>query len=195
MLTELDVVNEMLSAVGMAPVTAQDTRHPSYNKASNKLRTVMNKVQNLGLWFNTTYPTLRKNTAGEIILPAGTLHCDPTNTKINAAKRGSKLFNLDKQNFVFDADVKVKLVVQLGFRDLPETAKQYIKDSARYEYYLDEDGTEPKLSNLREAQNVAWVVFYRDHLRNRDTNYFRGPNYANDLARGRNRQRLPGPQE
>lgn len=195
MLTELDVINEMLAAVGMAPVTAQDTRHPSYTKASNKLKTISNKVQNLGLWFNTTYPTLRLNTSGEIVLPSGTLHCDPVNTKVNAAKRGARLFNLDAQSFVFTQEVKVKLVTQLELPDLPETAKQYIKDSARYEFYLDEDGTEPKLSNLRNAQQIAWTLFYREHLRNKDVNYFDGPNAANNLARGRSRLRLPGPQE
>lgn len=195
MLTELNIINEMLAATGTTPVSASDTRHPSYVKASNKLAVVSAAVQNLGYWFNTTYPTLALGENGEITVPSGTLSVDATDRKINVSKRGTRLYNLSTRNFVFTKAVEVKLIQELDFVDMPDTVKQYMRDKARFEFYLDEDGTEPKLSNYRSAVNLSWGMLYREHLRNRDTNYFDGPNAANSMARGRSRSRLPGPQE
>lgn len=197
MLTELNIINEMLAATGTAPVTASDTRHPSYVKASNKLDVVSGAVQNLGYWFNTTYATLNLSDDNEIFVPKGTLSVDAVKRKINVTKRGQRLYNLDTRNFEFEEAVKVKLVTQLDFEDMPDTVKQYIRQKARFEFYLDEDGTEPKLSNYRASVAEAWTLLYRENLRNKDTNYFDGPNAANDFERGRGRyrRRLPGPQE
>lgn len=195
MLTELQVVNSMLSAAGLAPVNSEDSLHPNYLKASGTLNIISNQVQNLGLWFNTTYPTLALSTTGEIILPQNTLHCDPTDSTVNAAKRGNRLYNLDAQSYIHTAAVEVKLVLELDFDELPSSAQQYIRAVGRHEYYLDEDGTNPKLDRLDSARKEAWTQLYREHLRNRDTNYFDGPNVANNYARGRRPWRRVTPQE
>jgi len=186
MLSELNIINEMLSSTGLSPLTATDTRHPSYVKAVGKLNIVSGDVQNLGYWFNTTYTTLNLNENGEIYVPTGTLSID-TVSNVNITKRGQRLYNLDDRSFNFTCPLKVKVVTQLDFEDMPDTVKQYIRHKARYEFYLDSDGTEPKLSHYRNAVNEAWTKLYRENLRNRDTNYFDGPNAANMLARGSRR--------
>lgn len=195
MLTTLDMINDMLAASGTSPVTADDEQHPSYVKAWNKLRLVSNSVQNLGLWFNTNYVELLPNTAGEVLVPAGTLHVDPVDPNKNFVKRGNKLWNQDNNSFVIGGPVKVKLVRLLDFEEIPEPALQYILAKARYEFYMDEDGTEPKLGRYERNKDIEWATLYREHLRNRDTNYFNGPNAALSLRRGIGRRRLPGPQE
>lgn len=195
MLTELDVINAILATKGMRPLNSLASDHPSLPPAKSKLDNTMNKTQNLGLWFNTSYPTLKLNSDSEIVLPAGTLHCDPVKTSYRTAKRGNRLYNLDTSSYIFDTELEVKLVLELPFDDLPESAKQYVRDAARYEYYLDEDGTEPKLTRFERARGVSWAVFYREHLRNRDVNYLHGNNLTRLMSRGTGSTRRILPRE
>lgn len=195
MLTQLDIINDMLASTGTAPLTASDNRHPAYLKASNTLNRVSGAVQNLGLWFNTTYPELLPNTSGEVIVPNGTLSADPLDRKKDYSFRGSKLYNIKTRSFNIGEKVRVKLVSKLSFNEMPNTALEYIRAKAKLEFYIDEDGVDPKLTRYTQLMQVAWTELYREHLRNRDTNYFDGPNMANNYRRNSGPARLPGPRE
>tara|TARA_Y100000296_G_scaffold66371_1_gene78391 strand:+ start:17218 stop:17805 length:588 start_codon:yes stop_codon:yes gene_type:complete len=195
MLTELDIINDMLAATGTAPLTTSDTRHPSYLKASNTLNRVSGAVQNLGLWFNTTHPELLPNTSGEVVVPNGTLSADPVDRTNDYSFRGARLFDLKRRTFNIGKPVTVKLVSKLAVPDMPNTALEYIRAKAKLEFYLDEDGTDPKLTRYTQFMQLAWTELYREHLRNRDTNYFDGPNMARYYSRGTGPTRLPGPRE
>ena len=192
MLTQLDLINAMLRTIGTGGLTSADTSHPDYMEALAVLELELAAIQRLGLWFNTTTPTLKPNTSDEILLPNGTLHCDPVDTRLNYVKRGRKLFDMDCRKFTFDAPVKVKLITKLVLDELPETAKDYLRHSARYAFYLDNDGDERKLARLDAARNQSWAELWREHLRNRDVNRMHSPgvqrmavgrygNYAREL--------------
>lgn len=183
MLTELDIVNSMLAATGIKAVTAGNTDHPAYVKAKTKLDNIISDVLDLGYWFNTSVVTLQPNTDGEIVLPQGTISVDPVDRCNNFVQRGRRLYNADKRTYTFTEDVECTLVETLEIEEMPPTAVTYIKEYARFEFYLDEDGTDPKLSNYRNNKATAWTKLYREHIRRRQTNYFDGPNMANFLDR------------
>lgn len=190
MLTRLQIINEMVVSTGTAPLTASDVTHPLYIKANNKLEVVSDAVQSKGWWFNTSVRTLTPNVAGEIILPDTTMHVDPVDTMSKLSQRGNKLYDRDNATFIIGKAVKVKFVDRWAIEELPTQAAAYIKAKAVYEFYRDEDGNEPKLSNYKAERDMAWVELKGEHLKSADLNFFAGASAA-QMSRGYRRGRLP----
>lgn len=190
MLTTLDIINQMLASTGTAPLTTNDTYHPAYKKAMNKLQTVSTSVQSMGWWFNASVRTLRQNVSGEVILPNNTLHADPTDDTSVLVRRGKKLYNPVTATYVIGADTKVNFIEQWEIDELPPVASEYIRARAVYEYYRDEDGVQPKLSEYKEERNTAWVQMKDEHLKNKDLSWFTGMGHK-QLRRGYRMSRLP----
>lgn len=190
MLTRLQIINEMVVSTGTAPLTANDVRHPLYIKANNKLEVVSDAIQSTGWWFNTSVRTLTPNVSGEIILPTTALHVDPVSTASKYILRGGKLYDNGNATYVIGTAVKVKFVDRWPIEELPPHAAAYIKARAVYEFYRDEDGNEPKLSNYRAERDTAWVALKGEHLKSADINFFDGASAA-QMARGYRGGRLP----
>lgn len=186
----LDIINSMLAATGTLPVTADNTSHPAYVKASAKLADVQVNVGKLKMWYNTSVRKMNPNAEGEIILPSGTVNADPVNRHLNYVKRGMRLFNMDSHSYNIPAAVDLLLTQNLPLEYIPDSALIYIRAKARYEYYLDEDGSEPKLTKYEREVGMAWIELYREHLSNKDTNHFDGPNAGRSLRRNPSRNRL-----
>ena len=190
MLTELQIINAMLAATGTAPLTVNDQLHPFYIKALNKLDMVMTEVQGRGWWFNKAVRHLRQDVNGEIVLPSNTLHCDPVDRQDKLVMRGSKMFDLEEATFTINRDIRVVFVDLVPVLELPPTAVEYIKARAVYEFYRDEDGSQPKLGEYKMARDEAWVTMKGEHLRNADVNHFDGASSA-QMSRGIRTRRLP----
>lgn len=183
MLTRLQIINEMVVSTGTAPLTSNDVLHPLYIKANNKLEVVNEAAQGVGWWFNTSSRTLSPDVGGEITVPSTTLHADPVDTSSKLVVKGTKLFDRDTATTVIGKAVKVKFVDKWLIEELPPAAAAYIKARAVYEFYRDEDGNEPKLSNYRAERDTAWVTLKGENLKNADVNFFAGGSAA-QLARG-----------
>lgn len=177
MLTELSIINSMLATQGIEGLTASDDTHPDYKTALAKLTQVKTSVLKLGMWFNTTYPTWQLNDDLEIVLPNGTLHCDPVDTSLRYVKRGSRLYDLTNRTFFYTlgTTVQVKHIQELQLTEMPETALDYLRAKAAYEFYLDQEGTEVKLKRYFSLQGQAWTELYREDLRNKDVNRMHTP--------------------
>lgn len=170
MLDELKIINSLLSTIGVDGLTTSDESHPDFVKARAQIKLTTNSCLKLGFWFNTTYPTFSPNADGDILLPNNTLHTDALDTSIHVTKRGRKLYDIARRTFTFDADytVTVKHIATLSLDELPETALDYIRHRARYEFYVDNDGDEGKSRRYEAAASQAWVELYRENLRNLD---------------------------
>lgn len=199
MLTELDIINDMLRSVSTEPLTAEDHQHPSYIKALPTLARVSMNVQSLGYWFNTTFPQLVPNEDGELIVPSGTLHADPVDTCKNYSLRDRRIYDMTNRTFVFTEPAYFKIVSTLDLPDMPYAAKEYIRAKCKYEYFLDEDGSEPKLSSYNTERGIAWTELHREHLKMRDENWYNSSAAQrvvyNPNGRFSGRLHLPGPQE
>ena len=177
MLDELKIINSLLSTIGVDGLTASDDQHPDFVKARNQVKLTTNSCLKLGFWFNTTYPVFTPNENGEIMLPNDTLHTDALDTSVHVVKRGRKLYNIAERTFVFDAGtaIRVKHIATLALDELPETVLDYIRQKARYEFYVDNDGDEGRARRYEGAANQAWVELYREHLRNLDITALNSP--------------------
>lgn len=191
-LTELDMINGMLATTGSAPLTAGETTHPNYIKALAKLATVNVSAQKMRLWYNTYVKEYTADGAGLITFSSSVLSADPVDESLKYVKRGNKLWNQVTQTDVFDVGYKIKILIveQWALTDIPEAVQFYIRSLARYEFYLDEDGTEPKLSRYEKEKVDMWTIAYNEHITNSDVNYFRGNNTGLRLKRNPGYRRL-----
>ncbi len=169
----LDVINAMLGSIGMTALTSSDTGHPRYIQALAKLTEIHREFQSEGWWFNQQIVTLT-STASEVAFGSDVLHCDPTDTTKLYVMRELKLYDLTLATFTITEDVECNIIYELPFAELPPLAKIYMKAKARFDFYVDQDGSEPKLTKYEEAAARAWVRFKQEHLKNKDLNFFFG---------------------
>ncbi len=174
LLTQLSTINAMIGSLGMTALTANDSSHPAYIKALAKLTELDVEFQNRGWWFNRTVVTLPQNEAGEVPYSSDMLHVDPTDRFLLYTMRQLKLYDLVNATYTIDADVECNVVYQLPFSELPPLAQVYLKDRARHDYFLDEDGGPPKLDRYAELAQVAWTQLRQEHFKNKDMNFFEG---------------------
>lgn len=186
MLDELKIINSLLATIGVDGLTATDDQHPDFVKARLQVKLTTNSCLKLGFWFNTTYPTFTPNDNGEIFLPNDTLHTDALDTTVHVTKRGRKLYNIAERTFIFPAGtaILVKHIATLALDELPETVLDYIRQKARYEFYVDNDGDEGRARRYEAAANQAWVELYREHLRNIDITALNSPS-SRRMTKGR----------
>lgn len=173
-LTELQVINAMLSSLGMDALTAEDDQHPRFKQASAKLAEIDVTFQNRGWWFNRTTTTMHQTVEGEIPFASNVLHVDPIDRSKVYVMRGLKLYNMTDATFDIGADVAVNIIYQLPFAELPPMAQAYLLARARFDYYLDQDGSNPKLKLYGDSAQVAWINLRAEHLKNADVNFFDG---------------------
>ena len=185
MLSRLDIINEMIVSTGARPLTAEQSRHPLYMKAEQLLSRVQASVQSVGLWFNTECREIVPQSNGEIIVPQGCIKADPADRHYNLTLRGSRMYNLSEGTFEIGEKVRLRMIFEIPLDDMPLAAQEYIRSKAVYEFYLNEDGADPKLSNYRNERDIGWQSLYREHLRNRQANIFDNPaNTVTQLRRG-----------
>jgi hypothetical protein len=176
MLTKLEAINECLAAVGIAPVSSIDSKHPAYLKASRKFNTVLKKVQSnngKGWWYNRSFVTLTPALDGTVTVPQYAVVCE-SNQKPDYIVRGTRIYDRTKRSFVIEDAVEYRLVEALPYEEVPDVAREYIWTRAKYEYYVDEDGTDPKLTIYFNDQRDAMFNLRAEHLRHEDINHFQG---------------------
>lgn len=183
--TELDVINQMLASVGLAPVATENSTHPSYRKAKLKLDQVNRDIQTKGAWYNRSQTTLNPTSDGQIYVPQYAVYVNPINPKDKLVIRGQRLYDTATRSYNIGRSVLVKLIEVLPFQELPEPAKNFISCSAIHRFYVDQGGQEPKLSEYRNERILANVAYKQEELRNAEvqvqsfrrtapTNRFRG---------------------
>ena len=185
MYSRIDLINEMIVSTGARPLTAEQSRHPLYMKAEQLLSRVRASVQSVGLWFNTECREIAPQSDGEIIVPQGCIKADPADRHYNLTLRGRRMYDLAKGTFEIGETVRLRMIFELSLEEMPLAAQEYIRAKAVYEFYLNEDGSDPKLGNYRNERDIGWQVLYREHLRNRQANIFDNPsNTVAQLRRG-----------
>ncbi len=175
--TKLDVINSMLATTGTAPLTANDEQHPSYIKALAKFDEIDIEWQGKGWWFNTNTKLIEPTGADELVFSMDALHVDPLDTRKNYVMRGHRLYDLDNDTFTITVAEDCWMVRRLPFEELPPNAAAYLRAHARYEFFLDDDGAEPKLSSYLNARGLAWNFFNTENLKKADINFFEGGHY------------------
>lgn len=130
--TELDAVNQILSSVGQAPVTTLDLQNPEVAIVLNTLREVNRMVQAEGWTFNTerSYELTPDTNTKEILFPFNALSIDTNRyqhySDYDPVRRNGKLYDRLNHTFEWVEPIKVDIVWQFDFTDLPPALQAYI---------------------------------------------------------------------
>lgn len=121
---ELAAVNQILGAIGQAPVTTLDQTNPDNAIAYDTLVEVNREIQSEGWVFNTEHEfPFNQDTNGQILIPNNILMLDLSsiyeNMGIEVVKRSGKLYNKTDHTFIWTAPVKCDVVWLFEFSDLP----------------------------------------------------------------------------
>lgn len=177
-ISQLEIVNDMLSNLGEAEVNSLTTGHPLATRGVSVLNRSNAREQTKGWWFNTELVELAPDTQGNIFVPTDTLKVDPWKPSLNYTQRGRLLYNLSSGSVaptVFTEPVLCILTRLLPFDDLPATAQFLVSAAAQLTFHLNMDGDDTKLKLLREEARVALVGCTAEHIRAVNANLLNNP--------------------
>lgn len=183
--TELAAVNQILGAVGQAPVTTLDQTNPDVALAYDTLNEMNREVQSEGWSFNTEteYP-FTPDTNGEILIADNILLLDlsdlPENRGIEVIRRNGKLYNKIDHTFTWTQQIKCDVVWLFDFTDLPTPFRDYVtaKAAVHASSKMVGDPTIFQMLQQREAMGRANALEYECNQGNYSFFGFpRGGNY------------------
>lgn len=127
--TKLEAVNIMLSTIGESPVNSLSSGLVDAELAETILNSVSKTVQSDGWNFNREYDyAITPDLAGEINLPNNILRADAAYEPYSKdlVQRGLKMYDKKEHTFKINDTVKLDVVFELDFADIPEVAKRYV---------------------------------------------------------------------
>ena len=133
-LTEIDAINEVLAAIGQAPVTTLDQTNPDVSIIQQTLTSVSREVQSEGWHFNkeNNYE-LVPDSNKEILIPDNILQLDLNRVNSghsDVVRRNGKLYDKWKEPrseaTKFDEKIRADIVWYLSWMDLPVPIQDYI---------------------------------------------------------------------
>jgi len=130
--TELAAVNQILGAVGQAPVTTLDNTNPDVAIAYGTLQDVSREIQGEGWSYNKEYEyPFTPDTNKEILIPSNVLSIDlsdlPQNRGIDSVTRNGKLYDKTNHQYTWtDEKVYCDVVWAFDFVDIPQAIRDYI---------------------------------------------------------------------
>jgi hypothetical protein len=167
--TELGAINQILGAVGQAPVTTLDLSNPDVSIAYQTLVDVNRETQAEGWVFNLEkeYPFLPDNN-NEILVPANVLSIDLSDLSENKGyqviTRNGKLYDKLNHTYTWPAGqtLKCDVVWLFDFVDVPQPFKDYIiaKSSVIASTKMIGDTDQFKLLRDRENTCKAMILQY-----------------------------------
>ena len=134
LITELEVVNSVLSVAGDNPVQSLDDTYQPVFIIKQMIHNVSRTMQSKGYWFNNEYGvTLSPSTInGKTTLPFNIIRFEPTDNKYVA--RGLTVYDREGRTSTITEDITADITLQLEFEELPLTAREYIRTACRIQY-------------------------------------------------------------
>lgn len=155
----LDAINDMLTAVGEAPVNMlEDSQNVDVENAIRVLEKVNRQVQSKGWSFNhVDEATLNRDvTTNKIKWQDDILYIVGTDgTKY--VQRGEYVYDFDNQKDTFDSDIEVELIRLVDFDYMPIVARDYIVAKAARIFQSQTLADDNIGQNLLQQEQEAWA--------------------------------------
>lgn len=166
----LAVINLMLGTMGELPLNSLEDSHALLPAMQGALDDANRRIQADGWWFNMEDLVLTPNPSdSSIYLPNDCLSV--RTPAYNLVKRGNRIYNLTGGTYVFtQANLKVELIREVVFEDLPEIAASYISAVAILKFQTDYDGDTAKARQLQMEVQSTHIDINTAHTRNRKSN-------------------------
>jgi hypothetical protein len=181
---EMAAVNQILGAVGQAPVTTLDQTNPDVAIAYDTLLDTSREVQAEGWSFNTEteYP-FNPDTNGDIIIPDNVLMIDLSdlyeNRGIDVVRRNGKLYNKIDHTFTWTASLKCDVLWLFEFSDLPIPFQDYVTSKAAVQASTKMVGDKDLYTMLQQREARMRVNVLEFDCNEGDYSFFGMPRGAN----------------
>lgn len=162
----LDAVNLIMPKLGERPVTSLEVKHPTLAVLLPIIDQTRTNTLLSGWWFNEFDTTLYPDVGGEIPVGTDVITFVPTCDGV-AIVRGNRLYNPKTLTFVFDSAIKGRVVQDVEFDLLPESAATYVFYSALVEAYSTDVGVTQELPVWQTLAARAYSAMTAEHLRQR----------------------------
>ena len=185
--TELAAVNQILSAVGQAPVTELDQANPEISIAFDTLIQCSRECQAEGWTFNTEhkYP-LSPDSNGEIVLANNMLQVDLSDTYENrgtdVVRRNGKLYNTSTHSFTWTQGqpLECDIVWLFDWKDLPIPFRDYIVARASTLVCIKVVGDKDQYTMLQQRETLHRAVIMEFECNQGDYTMFGFPKGENN---------------
>lgn len=183
-MTELEIINAMLAAVGSNGVTSTIGRHPALIKATPILNHVNLQIQNRGHWYNTDFGlTLSPDVDGEFILPQATLRADTSNKKLRYVRRGRRMYDPYNQTYeIAESTIDVDVVLELEYDLLPFVVWDHIRAKAVWRMLINAEADQITLQAAARDVEETKQEYERERLSQKDASLRDNPEYAFIMA-------------
>lgn len=158
-MTELDAINYMLSAIGSDPInTLVDDTDVDVDNAQRILKQVSRSIQRQGWDFNTEENcVLKPNAYDKKILWDDTIIKFSSTDGNVYSKRGSYFYDVTNKTYEFTKSITLTIIRALEFEDLPDCFRSYIAARSalafQQRYQCDSAVVQELQSELLEAQS------------------------------------------
>lgn len=162
--TELDAVNLMLDAIGAQSVNSTADTSADVAKAVQRLNQTNREIQSQGWHFNSdTRYALARTVAGEYVVPTNVLRIDASDDfpAEDITIRTGKLWDKNRNTFVFDRDITFDIIWLFPFEELPEAARNYIAIKAARRFQQKAVGSDT-LASFDERDEMEALTILRD---------------------------------
>lgn len=171
--TRLDAINYVIGSIGLAPVEAEDAYNLDVAQASQLIDAVSRDIQNnrgSGFWFNRekNWKLSPDPVTGTLSVPNVALSIyrfNEYNQQQKIATRGRQLYDTEEHGFDMrplvnsDGYVRLMIITQLDFEDLPQTAKWAITTMAAVKFASRVEMDMNRVQVLgQEAQDAMWSL-------------------------------------
>jgi hypothetical protein len=150
-ITRLQAVNICLSSMGEPEIDSLDGAGLDAEAADNVISETSAAIQQRGWNFNREKHKISPDGSGNLIVSANALAIDTTGASMgrDLVQRGTKLFDREKNSYVFDAPVEVEIIALLPWDDLPAAVRlaiAYLAAATNQQRILGSDGVDKVLS-------------------------------------------------
>lgn len=152
--------------LGERPVTSLTVKHPTLGVLLPILEQTRKNSLMRGWWFNEFQYEAFPGTNGEIDIGIDTLSFVPNEADV-AVVRGQRLFNPATLSYVFTDSVKGKVITDVPFEELPESAAQYVFYAGLIEAFATDLGVTEDFNVWQNLTARAWSDLLAEHLRQR----------------------------
>ena len=184
-LTPLDAVNEILSAIGEAPVdTIEDSGNIDVDNAYRILKSVNRQVQIDGYTFNTisSYPLIPDRFTKEIAWDSTLLRVSTTEGNF-LRNRGGLVYDVTNNTDKFDGQIEVEAIVLVPFEELPEAFREYITIKSARLFATRYLGDELVMNALMQEEQIAKIAVFNYELDLEKPSMANNTDISNDLKR------------
>lgn len=172
-ITKLDVVNGCLATMGESPLNTLEDDHSYKAAALNYLDQVNRIEQKKGWWFNSEYVELTPDVNSTYIyVPQDALAIKTINRWYTPlyVQRGTRLYNVTKNNYEWDQKFWVDLVRLLAFEELPFHAADVVQFGTIMRFQREFDGDTTRYNQLTQDYARARSELASEDVRNKRPN-------------------------